>query len=120
MMVSETVRVYCMARAGTTEEYHFGPDAMVFKVLGKIFALISLDENPLRINLKCDPAQAPVLRAMHESIQPGYHMNKEHWNTIVLDGSLPEQLIRQLIDESYDLVVAGLPRAKREGLRKKL
>ena len=93
---------------------------MVFKVLGKIFALISLDENPLRINLKCDPAQVPVLRAMHESIQPGYHMNKEHWNTIVLDGSLPELLIRRLIDESYDLVVAGLPKTKRESLRKKL
>ena len=119
-MNPETIKAYCLTRAGTTEEYPFDPETMVFKVLGKMYALVSLDENPSRINLKCDPAQVPVLRAMHESIQPGYHMNKEHWNTIILDGSLPEQLVWRLIDESYDLVVAGLPKAKRESLGKKL
>lgn len=119
-MDPETIKRYCLAISGTTEDYPFDSETMVFKVLGKMFALVSLDENPSRINLKCDPAQAPVLRAMHDSIQPGYHMNKEHWNTIILDGSLPAELIWRLIDESYDLVVAGLPKSKRESLRKKL
>lgn len=81
-----------------------------------MFALISEDEIPLRMNLKCDPDDAQALRAQHSAIIPGYHMNKQHWNTIVLDGNLPGDLVAELIDHSYDLVVRGLKKAEREKL----
>lgn len=81
-----------------------------------MYALAGINERPLRVNLKCDPEQVQALRAMHDSIIPGYHMNKEHWNTIIIDGSLPLELIYQLIDDSYDLVVQKLPRKVKEHL----
>ncbi len=107
MLNLDQIKQYCARKPGTHAEYPFGPDTLVIKVMSKMYALVSENDNPLRVNLKCDPEQAPVLRSMHDSILPGYHMNKEHWNTIVLDGSLPDELVFRLIDESYDLVAAN-------------
>ena len=94
----------------------FGPDVLVFKVAGKLFALTSPEEYPPRLNLKCDPDRAVALREVYDAILPGYHMNKRHWNTVLLDGSLPATLVRELVRNSYDLVVAGLPKAMRSAL----
>ena len=104
----ETLRKYLFDKPGATEEFPFGPSAMVFKVKGKMFALIAVEKTPLRINLKCDPELALHLRAAYSAVQPGYHMNKKHWNTITIDGSLPDEEIVTMIDDSYDLVVKGL------------
>lgn len=93
-----------LSKPGTEESMPFGPDALVYKVGGKIFAIAVADEFPARINLKCDPERALELRDRHQSILPGYHMNKKHWNTILLDGSIPPSLLRELIDHSYSLV----------------
>lgn len=98
------------------KDYPFGPDVAVFKVAGKIFALIAEDENPLRISLKCNPAEAEFLRTMFDAVKPGYHLNKNHWNTVTLDGSVPEDLLFKMMDSSYALVVKGLPKAEREQL----
>ena len=117
MLNLDQIKQYCVRKPGTREEYPFGPDNLVFKVMSKMYALVSENNNPLRINLKCDPEQAPVLRSMHDSILPGYHMNKEHWNTIVLDGSFPNELVFRMIDESYDLVAAGLRKSEKAELR---
>jgi len=107
---------YLLSKNGTTSGYPFDENTLVFKVVNKMCALIGEDETPLRINLKCDPEEAQVLRGIHKSIIPGYHMNKEHWNTIILDGSLPDELIYKLIDDSYNLVVKGLKKSDREVL----
>lgn len=90
-----------------TEEQPFGPEVVVYKVLGKMYAL-SRYEMPLTVNLKCDPDWAKQLRKEHEAVQPGYHMNKKHWNTVTLDGSLPRKLVTEMITQSYQLVVQGL------------
>jgi predicted DNA-binding protein (MmcQ/YjbR family) len=95
---------HCLAKPGAEETTPFGPDHLVYKVGGKMFALTSPDEFPPRVNLKCDPERALELRDQYEAIIPGYHMNKRRWNTLILDGSLPEKLIRELIDHSYQLV----------------
>ncbi len=95
------------------EEFPFTPQTSVFKVLGKVFALSALAAEPLRVNLKCDPEIAVRLRTEHPAVVPGRHMNKRHWNTVTLDGSVPDRLVREMIEDSYDLVVAGLPRAVR-------
>ena len=102
---------YCLAKPGTTASYPFGEGALVFKVLDKMFALISEDERPLRMNLKCDPEDAQALRVQYPAIIPGYHMNKTHWNDLTLDGSLPEELVYELVDHSYDLVVKKMKKA---------
>ena len=94
----------------------FGPEHLVHKVGGKVFAIHSPMEDPIRLNLKCDPERAVELRKEHESIIPGYHMNKKHWNTLALDGSLPAGLVKELIRHSYDLVFASLPKKTREAL----
>lgn len=107
---------YCMAKKGVEETTPFGPDALVYKVMGKMFALTDPDEYPPFANLKCDPDRALELRDEHEAVKPGYHMSKRHWNSIYLDGTLPPKLIRELIDHSYDLVVKGLKKADREKL----
>jgi len=95
---------HCLAKPGAEETTPFGPDHLVYKVGGKMFALTSPDEFPPRVNLKCDPERALELRDRYEAIIPGYHMNKRHWNTVILDGSLPDKLIRELIDHSYQFV----------------
>ena len=113
----ETFRNYCLAKKGVTEELPFGPDTLVFKVMGKIFTFAALDEAPLRVNLKCDPERALQLREEHESsIFPGYHMNKQHWNTLVLDGRLDPKLVRELTDHSYELVATGLTKKQQQEL----
>lgn len=104
----EEFRNYCIAKNGVTEELPFGPDTLVFKVKGKMFALCALERLPSQINLKCDPERAIELREVHDGlIIPGYHMSKTHWNTIYLD-NLPPKLIIELVDHSYDLVVSKL------------
>lgn len=115
----KAIRAYILAKPGAGGSYPFGEGALVFKVANKMFALIGEDEKPETINLKCDPDEALALRAAHpKSITPGYHMDKRHWNTIVLDDSLPDQLINEMIDQSYALVVQGLPKIVREKLQK--
>ena len=110
-------REYCLSKPGATEQTPFGPDTLVFKVGGKIFAITSLDEIPARANLKCDPDLALELRDRYEQVRPGYHMNKKHWNTVVISGAIPEREIRKMIDHSYDLVVQSLPKKQREKLQ---
>jgi len=108
-MDAEIVRNYNLRKKGVTEGFPFDEATLVFKVMGKIFCLLSLDY-PGSMNLKCDPVRAIELREKYEDINPGYHMNKKHWNTIDLTGTLDDQLIFKLIDHSYGLVVKGLPK----------
>lgn len=108
----EEFREYCIAKPGVTEEFPFDESTLVFKVMGKIFALTDLVDE-FSLNLKCDPERAIALREQYAAIQPGYHMNKAHWNTIKMDGSLSQKLILELIDHSYDLVVDKLPKGKK-------
>ena len=115
-MELEPLRDYLGKKAGTTEELPFGPDALVFKVMGRMFALVAWETTPLRITLKCDPDDALALRAMYEAVQPGYYMNKRHWNTVTLDGTVPDEEMLKMIDDSYDLVVRGLKKALRAEL----
>ena len=107
------LKAMCLAFPGAGEEFPFGDEVSVFKVGGKMFAVSHLDETPLQISLKCDPDLAVQLRASYPAIVPGYHLNKRHWNTIVLDGSVPDQMVTDLLGDSYDLVVASLPKARR-------
>jgi predicted DNA-binding protein (MmcQ/YjbR family) len=113
----ETIREHCLHKhKNVTEEFPFGEDVLVFKIHNKIFLLTRLERHPLSINLKCDPESAIELREKYEAVQPGYHMNKKYWNTIVIDGSIPSRQVLQMIDHSYEQVVEGLPHS----LRKKL
>jgi len=112
----ETLRAYCLAKNGVEETFPFGEQTMVFKVGGKMFLLTSMNDSPLQFNAKCDPDRAVELRDQYDAVQPGYHMNKQHWNTVIVDGSMPAKLLRQLIDDSYDLVVQSLPKKVREEL----
>lgn len=107
----EQIREYCLKKDGVKEEFPFDEETLVFKVAGKIFLLASLDSFPLQINLKCDPERAVELREEYESVQPGYHMNKKHWNTIINDGSVPAKVVFEWISDSYNLVVAGLKKS---------
>jgi predicted DNA-binding protein (MmcQ/YjbR family) len=109
----EEFRDYCLSKPGTTEEIPFGPSTLVFKVAGKMFALTDLDHFS-SISLKCDPAQALLLRDLYEEVQPGYHLNKNHWNSIHLSGRILDLQLKSWIDDSYRLVVEGLPRAQRQ------
>lgn len=115
-MSPDELKAYCESLAGAAEEFPFGPETSVFKVAGKIFALSALGGEPLKVSLKCDPALVPQLRAAHAAIAPGYHLNKRHWNTVTLDGSLPDEMIREMVEDSYDLVVSRLPRSTRAAL----
>ena len=115
-MNAAALRRACLARAGAVEDFPFGPETSVFKVAGKMFALSALDRVPLAVSAKCEPELAEDLRASHAAIRPGSHLNKRHWNTITLDGSLADALVRDLIEDSYDLVVGGLPKRAREAL----
>jgi predicted DNA-binding protein (MmcQ/YjbR family) len=112
-MDQDELKARCLALPGAQEEFPFGDEVSVFKVGGKMFALCSLDDQPLQLSVKCDPDLAAQLRAAHPAIAPGYHLNKRHWNTITLDGSLPDQMVTDLLGDSYDLVVASLPKSRR-------
>ncbi|MGN6130171.1 MAG: MmcQ/YjbR family DNA-binding protein [Nocardioidaceae bacterium] len=115
-MTRDEVLAICMDLPAAEETYPFGDEVAVIKVGGKMFALVPLSGEPGSVNLKCDPAQALALREAYVGIRPGYHQNKRHWNTVDLDGSVEDDLIRDLIVDSYDLVVAGLPRRLRAEL----
>jgi predicted DNA-binding protein (MmcQ/YjbR family) len=108
----ESFRSFCLSKKGVTEEFPFGEDTLVYKVMGKIFALTDL-ESFESINLKCDPENGVQLREQFASVLPGYHMNKKHWITVLMDGSIPDQLIRQWIGDSYQLVVATLSKSQK-------
>ena len=112
----ENYRDYCLSKAGVTEAFPFDENTLVFKVMGKMFALADVDEFE-SVNLKCDPELALKLRETYVGVRPGYHMNKKHWNTVSMDGSLPDEKIKEWIDHSYALVVAGLPKKVREELK---
>ncbi|MEV5970021.1 MmcQ/YjbR family DNA-binding protein [Streptomyces sp. NPDC051921] len=111
-MTPDQLRAFCLDFNDASEEFPFGPDVSVFKVAGKMFALSWLDADPLTVNLKCDPDEAVRLREEYPAVAPGYHMNKRHWNTVSV-GELPDRMVRELVEDSYDLVVAGLPKAVR-------
>ncbi|MCW2968118.1 MAG: hypothetical protein JWM71_1890, partial [Solirubrobacteraceae bacterium] len=113
---AEALREYCLSLTGASETFPCGPATSGFKVAGKMCALSRLDGLPHSFSLKCEPELAEQLRAAHAEVLPGYHLNKRHWNTVALDGSLADQMIEELIEDSYDLVVASLPRAQREAL----
>ncbi len=113
----ESLREYCLSKKAATEEFPFGEETLVFKVKGKIFLLAGLDNEPLQFNVKCDPDKAVELREQYDAVQPGYHMNKRHWNTVLVDGSVPLRLLKEMIDDSYLLVAGSLPRKDREELR---
>jgi predicted DNA-binding protein (MmcQ/YjbR family) len=115
-MNREELRAYLLSRPGAVEDYPFGPQPLVVKVGGKMFALVAEDATPLSVSLKCEPAHAQFLRDAFPAVRPGYHLNKQHWNTVALDGSIPADGIRAMIDESYRLVVAGLSVAVRRRL----
>jgi predicted DNA-binding protein (MmcQ/YjbR family) len=110
------LRRCCLQHGGAIEDFPFGPATSVFKVAGKMFALSALDRAPLEVSAKCEPDLAAQLRNSYAAIRPGYHLNKRHWNTITLDGTLPDELVRDLIEDSYDLVVSALPRRVRDQL----
>jgi predicted DNA-binding protein (MmcQ/YjbR family) len=110
------LRDRCLSLPGAEETFPFGPENSVFKVAGKMFALSRLGDTPLRISLKCDPSLAEQLREAHAAVIPGYHLNKRHWNTVILDGSLAEDMVGEMIEDSYDLVVSKLPIARRRTL----
>lgn len=115
-MTRDEVLELCLGLPGAVEDYPFGDDVAVIKVGGKLFALIPLRDEPGTVNLKCDPALALELRDRHPAIEPGYHQDKRHWNTILLDGTVPGDELAELIEHSYRLVVAGLTRAVRATL----
>jgi predicted DNA-binding protein (MmcQ/YjbR family) len=106
-------REHCLTKPGATEGAPFGPDVLVFKVGGKMFALAALDAVPTTVNLKCDPDLALDLRDRYEQVRPGYHMNKKHWNTVEIEGGIPAVELCGMIDHSYELVIKNLPKAVR-------
>lgn len=112
----ETIRKYCLEKKSVTESFPFGETTLVFKVRGKIFLLIGLDNFPLQFNVKCDPEKAEELREEYSSVIPAFHMNKKHWNTVILNGQIPLKQIREMIDDSYQLVVRSLPLTERKKL----
>ena len=112
----ETIRKYCLEKKSVTESFPFGETTLVFKVRGKIFLLIGLDNFPLQFNVKCDPEKAEELREEYSSVIPAFHMNKKHWNTVILNGQIPLKQIREMINDSYQLVVRSLPLTERKKL----
>lgn len=116
-MSPDGLRKHCLAQPEAVEEFPFGPEHSVFKVAGKMFALSALDRKPLEINLKCEPELAIQFRGAYEAIRPGYHMNKRHWNTITIGGDVPDRLVRDMVEDSYDLVVDALPKKQSARLR---
>jgi predicted DNA-binding protein (MmcQ/YjbR family) len=116
-MDATELHTWCLRRAAAIEDFPFGPEHSVFKVEGKMFAISALEREPLEISVKCEPDLAVELRNSYAAIRPGYHLNKRHWNTLTVDGSLPDQLVRDLVEDSYDLIVSALPKRVQLGLR---
>jgi predicted DNA-binding protein (MmcQ/YjbR family) len=115
-MDANALRAWCLEQPGAIEDFPFGPEHSVFKVGGKIFAISALEREPLEVSVKCEPELAVALRDSYPAIRPGYHLNKRHWNTVTLDGSLPDQIVRDLVEDSYDLIASALPKRLREEL----
>jgi predicted DNA-binding protein (MmcQ/YjbR family) len=115
-MDAAALRRWCLAQNGAVEDFPFGPETSVFKVGGKVFAISALGRTPLEVSVKCEPELALDLRASYTAIRPGYHLNKRHWNTLTLDRTLPDRLVRDLVEDSYDLVVSALPKRTRTQL----
>ena len=116
-MDASDLRTWCLQQPGATEDFPFGPASSVFRVAGKMFALSALDRTPLEVSVKCEPELAVGLRESYPAIRPGYHLNKRHWNTITIDGSLEDRLVRDMVEDSWDLVVDKLPVKRRSALR---
>jgi predicted DNA-binding protein (MmcQ/YjbR family) len=116
MMDAAEFRDHCLGFRGSTETFPFGHATSVFKVAGKIFAITPLSREPLQVSLKCDPLLAEQLREAHPAVNPGYHLNKRHWNTVTIDGSVSDQMLRDMVEDSYDLVVSRLPQSRRRAL----
>ena len=116
-MNAQQARDYLLQRPEAWEDYPFGPDVAVFKITSRMYATLGYEKDLARINLKCDPDEAQFLRDMFEAVQPGYHMNKRHWNTVLLDGSIPTGEVERMIDSSYTLVVKGMKKAERDRLQ---
>lgn len=112
-MTPDALHDLCLGFTGAAETFPFNAETSVFKVGGKIFAISALDAEPLSVSLKCEPELAVQLREAHEEVAPGWHLDKRHWNTVRLDGALPDELVADMVEDSYDLIVAGLPRAQR-------
>lgn len=117
MVELEDVRELCLGWPGVSESFPFGEDVLVFKVMGKVFFASNLEAYPSAMNLKCDPERALELREAYASVKPGHHMNKKHWNTVTLDGDVPDEEMLDMLRHSYDLVVAGLRKKDREALQ---
>ena len=115
-MNDKQARTYLLSKPESVEDFPFGPDVYVYKVRGKMFATLGFTDNVGRMNLKCDPEEAMALRDIFESVVPGYHMNKAHWNTVILDGSIPNGELERMIDRSFGLVVKGLKKSERQAL----
>jgi predicted DNA-binding protein (MmcQ/YjbR family) len=115
-MDAEELRDRCLSFVGAKETFPFGPETSVFKVAGKMFALSRLDAEDLRVSVKCDPSLAESLRAAHSEVIPGYHLDKRHWNTVIIGGALADAAVRDMIEDSYDLVVSKLTAARRRAL----
>src|ERR1700694_4495131 len=115
-MTAAELHDHCLAFPGSAETFPFGTETSVFKVAGKMFALSRLEQRPLQVSVKCEPLLAEQLREAHPAVLPGYHLNKRHWNTVIIDGSMPEQTIRDMIEDSYDLVVSRIPPSRRRAL----
>ncbi len=115
-MNADQLRIYLQSMPEAVEDYPFGPDAQVFKVLDKVFAIVGQMNGVDQVNLKCDPEEACALRDIFDAVIPGYHMNKKHWNTIILNGTIPEAEITRMVDNSYLLVLKGLSKKQRQGL----
>jgi predicted DNA-binding protein (MmcQ/YjbR family) len=113
---AEELRDLCLEFAGAEETFPFNPETSVFKVEGKMFALSRLEGEPLSVSVKCDPGVAVALREEHEAVILGYHLSKRHWNTVIIDGSLSDATIGEMIEDSYDLVVCKLPKTRRAAL----
>jgi predicted DNA-binding protein (MmcQ/YjbR family) len=114
----EELRAYCLGKKAVTEGLPFGEDTLVFKVGDKMFLLVGLDDNPLEFNVKCEPEKAIELRDRYSCVKPGFHMNKTYWNTIVMDGSVGDKMLKEWIDHSYNQIVQSLPKKEREKILK--
>ncbi|WP_196885468.1 MmcQ/YjbR family DNA-binding protein [Aureivirga sp. CE67] len=112
----EALREYCIGKPNVSEGFPFDEKTLVFKVAGKVFAITTLDEYPMKVNLKCDPEKAIEYRETYDEITSGYHMNKKHWNTIDFEGKLSNEFLKHLIDHSYDSVILGLTKKEKQEL----
>jgi predicted DNA-binding protein (MmcQ/YjbR family) len=116
-VTARSLRKLCLEFPGAYEDFPFGPETSVFKVEKKLFAISALGASPLKVSLKCEPELAEELRGSYpDAVAPGYHLNKRHWNTVLCDGTLPDAMVRDMVEDSYDLIVAAMPAAVRERL----